>query len=52
LKRKERELKKLSDDLAGEVKSADLHPDPDTGKETPGGRRWMRMLGMGKNESE
>jgi hypothetical protein len=27
-------------------------PDADPGKDSSAGRRWMRMLGMGKNESE
>jgi predicted DNA-binding protein len=52
LKRKERELATFSEELAVQMQTIGLQPDPDTGKETPGGGRWMRMLGMGKKESE
>lgn len=51
LRRKERELKLISDELVAEMKSVGKLPDAEA-KDSPGGRRWMRMLGMGKPESE
>jgi hypothetical protein len=52
LRRKERELKQLSDELVAQMQSVGKIPDADPAKDSSGGRRWMRMLGMGKNESE
>jgi hypothetical protein len=52
LKRKERELKTLSEGLSLQMQSADRSPAAEQDKYAPGGRRWMRMLGMGKQESE
>jgi hypothetical protein len=52
LRRKERELKLISDQLAAQMQSVGHAPEADQTKEAPGGRRWMRMLGMGKSESE
>ena len=49
LKRKERELAKISEELQ---MLASGHPQSDAGKDNAAGGRWMRMLGMGKKESE
>ncbi len=52
LRRKERELKLVSDELAGQMQSLGHIREAEQGKDSTGSRRWMRMLGMGKPESE
>ncbi len=52
LKRKERNLKKVSEELDSIMQSSDRICETGQAKEPPGGRRWMRMLGMGKPDSE
>ncbi len=50
LKRRERELQAVSQDLERQMESLG-HPQPENGKD-PNGGRWMRMLGMRNKESE
>ncbi len=50
LQRKERNLKMLSESLEMQMQSIDLNTPSNQTDNTAGGRRWMRMLGMGKNE--
>jgi hypothetical protein len=52
VRRKDRELKLVSDELAAQTQSLGKSPESEQGKDPASGRRWMRMLGMGKNESE
>ncbi len=50
LKRRERDLQMLSEALEGQMQSITQKSPAAHGDNSPGGRRWMRMLGMGKNE--
>lgn len=52
LKRKERELKQVLEELAAQMEAPGKAPEPDQAKDATASRRWMRMLGMGKTESE
>ena len=51
LQRKERNLKMLSEALEVQMQSIHQNSPANPTDSTAGGRRWMRMLGMGKNEN-
>lgn len=52
LKRKERKLKELTTELESEMQQVKPTERDAIQEETPGGQRWLRMLGVGKKGNE